>query len=106
MRTSLARQIPAVMATALSLLLRALILVYRFGLSPVLGPHCRFTPTCSAYADEAIRRHGPLRGGWLALRRVARCHPWGDTGYDPVPAPRRSDAATPAAPLPAPNARS
>jgi putative membrane protein insertion efficiency factor len=73
-------------STLLALVMRGVILAYRYGLSPVLGPHCRFTPTCSAYADLAIRRHGPLRGGWLALRRIARCHPWGASGYDPVPA--------------------
>jgi len=54
----------------------------------VLGPSCRFLPTCSDYAREALERHGPVRGGWLAVRRVARCHPWGGSGYDPVPAAR------------------
>lgn len=86
MRRSL-RTIMAAVSIVLSLILRGAILAYRFGLSPVLGPHCRFTPTCSAYAEEAIRRHGPLRGSGLALRRIVRCHPWGATGYDPVPAP-------------------
>ena len=68
-----------------------LVRLYRWTLSPlksaILGPHarCRFTPTCSAYALEAVRRHGALRGGWLAVRRLLRCHPWGGCGEDPVP---------------------
>ncbi|MDR0816380.1 MAG: membrane protein insertion efficiency factor YidD [Desulfovibrio sp.] len=59
--------------------------VYQRFISPVLPPACRFYPTCSAYAAEAILRHGVLRGGLLALRRLARCHPFGDFGCDPVP---------------------
>ena len=59
--------------------------LYRALLSPLLGPRCRFAPSCSAYAVEAIERHGIARGLWLALRRVARCHPWHQGGYDPVP---------------------
>lgn len=58
---------------------------YQVGLSPLLGGRCRFTPSCSHYALEAIREFGARRGGWLALKRVARCHPWGGFGYDPVP---------------------
>lgn len=68
-------------------LLRALIWLYRHSLSAFMGRHCRFTPTCSAYADEALRLHGATKGSWLALRRLARCHPWGGHGYDPVPQP-------------------
>jgi len=64
---------------------RALILAYRYALSPLLGPRCRFYPSCSAYALEALDRHGALRGLWLALRRIGRCHPWHPGGYDPVP---------------------
>ena len=58
---------------------------YQLSISPLFPPSCRFTPTCSQYAIEAIRRHGPLKGLWLALRRLSRCHPWGGSGYDPVP---------------------
>ena len=59
--------------------------LYRLLVSPLLGPACRFAPSCSAYALEAIAVHGPLRGWLLALRRLLRCHPWGGSGYDPVP---------------------
>ncbi|MDX1540821.1 MAG: membrane protein insertion efficiency factor YidD [Geminicoccaceae bacterium] len=65
---------------------------YRYLISPALPPRCRFLPTCSAYALEAVEQHGAFRGGWLALRRVARCHPLGGSGLDPVP-PRRGAAA-------------
>ena len=58
---------------------------YQRGISPFLPPSCRYTPTCSAYAVEALEKHGAARGGWLALRRLSRCHPWGGHGYDPVP---------------------
>lgn len=58
---------------------------YQLCISPLTPPACRFTPTCSQYALEALRKYGPLKGGWLALRRLARCHPWGGSGYDPVP---------------------
>jgi len=62
-----------------------LIGIYRSAISPLLRPACRYTPSCSAYAEEAVRRYGAARGSWLALRRLLRCHPWGGTGYDPVP---------------------
>ncbi|WP_341676972.1 membrane protein insertion efficiency factor YidD [Niveibacterium sp. SC-1] len=58
---------------------------YRYFLSPLLGRNCRFHPSCSAYAIEAVQRHGAIKGGWLAVRRVSRCHPWNLGGYDPVP---------------------
>lgn len=63
----------------------ALIRLYRWLLSPWLGPACRFEPSCSRYAELAIERHGAVRGGWLAIRRLARCHPFGGAGLDPVP---------------------
>ncbi len=63
----------------------AFIRLYRLLLSPFLGNHCRFYPSCSSYAETAIRSHGVLRGGWMALRRLARCHPWHEGGFDPVP---------------------
>lgn len=66
-------------------LLLGLICLYRVTLSYFLGRRCRFAPSCSEYGLEAIRRHGALKGGGLALRRVLRCHPWGGSGYDPVP---------------------
>ncbi len=69
------------------LILRLLIRVYQLFLSPILGNNCRYTPSCSQYAMDAIETHGPLRGCWLALKRISRCHPWGNSGYDPVPAP-------------------
>ncbi len=69
----------------LAWLMRLLVLAYRYGLSPLLGPRCRFYPSCSAYALEAIEQHGALRGGWLSLRRLLRCHPWHPGGYDAVP---------------------
>ncbi|MBT8447083.1 MAG: membrane protein insertion efficiency factor YidD [Gammaproteobacteria bacterium] len=69
----------------MSALLRSLVRAYQLVISPAIGPHCRHTPTCSNYMLEAIERHGPLRGTWLGLRRIARCHPWGTSGFDPVP---------------------
>ena len=66
-------------------ILIALIRGYRYLLSPWWGNHCRFTPTCSDYAMQAIDRHGAVAGSWLALRRILRCHPWHPGGFDPVP---------------------
>ncbi len=68
-------------------LLTGIIKVYRYAISPFLGDRCRFYPSCSCYAEEAVMRHGVLRGGWLALRRLARCHPFHEGGVDPVPEP-------------------
>ena len=79
--------------TLLRLLLRQLVVlpirIYRLALSPVLPPACRFEPTCSAYAVDAIVLHGLPRGGYLALRRILRCHPWSEPGIDRVPTPAR-----------------
>ena len=72
----------------MNLVSRVLILPIRLWqktFSVVLPPSCRFSPSCSAYAIEALQRHGPVRGSWLAVRRIGRCHPWGPSGYDPVP---------------------
>lgn len=76
------------MKSLLRLLAELLILPIRFYqqfISPLTPPSCRYTPTCSQYAVEALRKYGPLKGGWLALRRILSCHPWGGHGYDPVP---------------------
>ncbi len=91
-------------------LLRGAVLAYRYTLSAWLGQGCRFRPTCSEYALDAIALHGAAKGGWLALRRLGRCHPWGGSGWDPVPGsvcgpamtehhhhPRRDSGAGPAA---------
>jgi uncharacterized protein len=66
-------------------LIKAIIQTYRWLISPLLGPSCRFYPTCSAYALEALDRHGALHGSWLAVRRLLRCHPFNPGGFDPVP---------------------
>jgi len=73
------------MATVFARPLIGLVRAYRVALSPWLGANCRFQPTCSQYAIEALETHGALRGTLLALRRLSRCHPWGGHGYDPVP---------------------
>ena len=69
----------------MSKLLLVLIKAYRYCLSPLLAPSCRFVPSCSDYAAEAIDKHGAGYGAWMALKRIARCHPWHPGGYDPVP---------------------
>ena len=73
------------MKRLLSLILILPIRFYQLSISPLFPPSCRFTPPCSQSAIAAIRRHGPFKGLWLALRRLSRCHPWGGSGYDPVP---------------------
>ena len=70
----------------LAYFLRAGVQLYRYVISPLLPMSCRYDPSCSAYTLEAIGLHGALKGSWLGLRRIGRCHPWGDTGHDPVPA--------------------
>lgn len=62
-----------------------LIRLYQWSISPILGQNCRYTPTCSQYSVEAIEKHGPLKGGWLSMKRIFSCHPWGGHGHDPVP---------------------
>jgi len=78
-----------------SVTLRAAMRAYQLLISPVLPPSCRYLPTCSDYAIEALAQHGPLRGSGLTVRRLARCHPWGGSGYDPVPAPPPAKPADP-----------
>jgi putative membrane protein insertion efficiency factor len=75
----------------------ALIRAWRFAISPLYGQVCRYHPTCSAYALEAVTEHGAVRGTWLAVRRILRCHPWAAGGYDPVPS-RATPAADPSPP--------
>lgn len=62
-----------------------LIKIYQLILSPVIGPKCRFTPTCSHYAVDAFKKYGVFKGFWLSVKRISKCHPWGGSGYDPVP---------------------
>jgi len=77
--------------TLLAHILALPVRLYRLAISPLMPPRCRYLPTCSDYALEALARHGAWRGGWLALRRLARCHPWGGHGFDPVPEGRDAD---------------
>ena len=75
-------------------LLIGLLRAYRFAISPLYGQVCRYHPSCSAYALEAVTVHGSIKGAWLAVRRIGRCHPWARGGYDPVPARKGSKAPT------------
>lgn len=68
-----------------SYILIMLVRFYQLALSPLLGRNCRYAPTCSQYTLEAIREWGPLKGSWMGMKRISRCHPWGSHGYDPVP---------------------
>lgn len=83
---------PLSLRAPLASLLRLPILGYRYSLSMFMGRRCRFLPTCSEYADEAIARHGAWAGGWMAAGRVCRCNPWGGDGFDPVPRDLPEDA--------------
>ncbi|MBJ6119371.1 membrane protein insertion efficiency factor YidD [Pontibacter sp. BT310] len=65
-------------------LMLGLIWIYQYMISPLKPATCRYTPTCSTYAVQAINKYGPFKGGWMALKRIGRCHPWGGSGYDPV----------------------
>lgn len=73
------------MKEILSLPFIALIKIYQLIISPWMGPSCRYTPTCSQYGLEAFKKYGPIKGGWLTLKRILRCNPWGGHGHDPVP---------------------
>lgn len=79
------KQIADILRSILTSILLLPIYFYRACISPLTPPSCRFVPTCSQYAIEALRKHGPFKGLWLAVRRILRCHPWGGSGYDPVP---------------------
>jgi len=73
------------MKKALQFIVLLPVYFYRYSISPLIPPRCRYTPTCSEYTIEAIKKHGILKGGLLSIRRIASCHPWGGSGYDPVP---------------------
>jgi len=74
-----------IMKTVLTKLFVGIIRFYQMVISPYLPPSCRYTPTCSAYGIEALKKYGPFKGSWLTIKRIASCHPWGGHGYDPVP---------------------
>jgi putative membrane protein insertion efficiency factor len=74
-------------------IVRSALGAYKLTASPLIGRQCRYLPSCSDYAAEVLITHGPLRGGWLAARRLCRCNPWGGSGYDPPPPPRGSETA-------------
>lgn len=69
----------------LSSILIGFVKFYQYSISPLLGANCRYSPTCSTYSVEAIKKHGPFKGAWLSLKRIISCNPWGGSGYDPVP---------------------
>jgi len=73
------------MKQGISWVIIMLIRFYQASISPLIGASCRFTPSCSAYGVEAVKKHGPFKGGWLTIKRILSCHPWGKHGYDPVP---------------------
>jgi putative membrane protein insertion efficiency factor len=73
------------MKRLISVLLQSIILFYKGAISPLLSPRCRYTPSCSEYGLQAIKKHGPFKGLWLTIKRLSSCHPWGGHGHDPVP---------------------
>ena len=73
------------MKKIISKILIGFIKFYQYSISPLIGVNCRYSPTCSHYSVDAIKKHGPLKGGWLSLKRFISCNPWGGDGYDPVP---------------------
>ncbi len=81
----MARLLTAPLGALLAAMLIPVVRAYRYAFSPLLGPSCRFHPSCSEYAIDALQRHGAWRGGYLAMRRLLRCHPWHPGGHDPVP---------------------
>jgi putative membrane protein insertion efficiency factor len=83
-----------IMSAWISAFLKVMLLIYRYIISPLKPPSCRFYPTCSDYALQSIEKHGPLKGVWLTLRRLSRCHPWGSSGIDPVPSCKERDASS------------
>ncbi|MBL7884303.1 MAG: membrane protein insertion efficiency factor YidD [Bacteroidia bacterium] len=74
-----------IIVATFSFIFTVLIKIYQYTISPLLGPSCRFTPSCSQYGIEAIKKHGPFKGGFLTIKRIGKCHPWGKHGHDPVP---------------------
>ncbi|WP_106478179.1 membrane protein insertion efficiency factor YidD [Phytohalomonas tamaricis] len=88
-----ARSLQFIAKTATAVLV-AVVKGYQYGISPLLGPRCRFWPTCSYYAIEALRTHGPLSGSWLTLKRLGKCHPFHAGGVDPVPPAKSSHCCT------------
>lgn len=79
------RKLWSLFCKVLAAVMIGLIKLYQMTLSPLIGRSCRYTPTCSNYGLEAIRKYGPFKGGWLTLKRIVSCNPWGGSGYDPVP---------------------
>ncbi len=79
------RKIGEALKKALVFILIIPVRIYQWAISPMLGPSCRYTPTCSVYSIQALKKHGPFKGLWLATKRILSCNPWGGSGYDPVP---------------------
>lgn len=79
------RKIGEALKKALVFILIIPVRIYQWVISPMLGPSCRYTPTCSVYSIQALKKHGPFKGLWLATKRILSCNPWGGSGYDPVP---------------------